>query len=254
MDTWARKTARLAQSADYLDRLQAIYPVAPKARVVAGSAIRDIQEAFRKRDREALLKTLLGLERFPYDESYAKYLRADPGAMARNPRTVRRICNLLFEMGVERIVAGITAPKEANTRRGHEFKRWIGAGFRFVKIKSFQSLSQGVAFLDAPDTDLRDFANAALGAGFSKRPDFVAKAGTRYVIGEAKFLSDEGGNQRAAFRDAMAVAAHPTGSAIKVAVVDGIVWIKGSSFYRAIEASSIHIFSALLLKDFLESL
>ncbi len=253
MDTWAKKTARLARSGDYLDRLQVIYPVVPKARVVAERAIRDIEAAFKTRDRIALLKTLLDLERFPYDESYAKYLRADPGAIGRNPKTVARICDILFGMGVEKVVAGVTAPKEANTRRGNEFKQWINTRFRFVRAAPFRSSSRGVVFLDAPDTDLRDFANAVLGAGLSKRPDFVAKTGKKYVIGEAKFLSDEGGNQRAAFRDAMDVAAHPTGTAIKAAVVDGIVWIKGLSFYRAIESSSVHIFSALLLQDFLES-
>lgn len=254
MDTWAKKTARLAQSGDYLDRLQAIYPVVPKARVVPDHAIRDIAAAFKTGNRIVLLKTLLRLERFPYDESYAKYLRADPGAIARNPRTANRICDILFGMGVEKVIAGVTAPKEANTRRGNEFKRWSRGGFRFVGPGPFRSSNKGIAFLDAPDTDLRDFANATLGAGLSKRPDFVARAGKKFIIGEAKFLSDEGGNQRAAFRDAMDVAAHPTGTAIKVAVVDGIVWIRGSSFYRAIEASSIHIFSALLLKEFLESL
>lgn len=254
MDAWARKTARLAQTGDYLDRLQEIYPVVPKARAVPERAIQEIEEAFKKRDRVSLLKVLLRLERFPYDESYAKYLRADPTAIARNPKTVERICGILFGMGLEKVIAGVTAPKEANTRRGSEFKRWVRENFRFVAPRKFKDSESGVVFLDAPDTALRDFANSVLGAGLAKRPDLVAKAGKKFVIGEAKFLSDEGGNQSAAFRDAMAVAAYPTGTAVKVAVLDGVVWIRGSSFYRRIEASSVHIFSALLLKDFLHSL
>lgn len=149
---------------------------------------------------------------------------------------------------------GVTAPKEANTRKGSEFKRWARSNFEFTGLKRFQASKSGIVFLDAQDTELRNFANSAFGAGLAKRPDFIAKTGRKYVIGEAKFLSGEGGNQRAAFRDAMAVAAHPTGTAIKVAVLDGIVWIKRSSFYKSIEASSVHIFSALLLKDFLNAL
>ncbi len=254
MDTWARKTARLAQAGNYLDQLQEIYPVVPKGRVVPEYALREIEEAFKRRDRIALLKALLKLERFPYDESYAKFLRVDPAAVDRNPKTVDRICGILFDMGLEKVVAGATAPKEANTRRGSEFKRWARSNFRFIDRRQFQTSRSKVAFLDAPDTELRNFSNSVLGAGFAKRPDFVAKVDRKYVIGEAKFLSDEGGNQRAAFRDAMAVAAHPTGTAIKVAVLDGIVWIKGSGFYKSIDASSIHIFSALLLKDFLNAL
>lgn len=254
MDKWARKTARLAEKENYLDRLQDIYPVVPKERVVAKEVLDKIGAAFQKGDKVTLLNTLLHLERFPYDESYAKFLRADPGAIERNPKTVARICEILFGMGLEKVLAGVTAPKEANTRRGNEFKKWARTSFRFSGEKEFKAHKRGVVFLDAADTELRNFANAVLGAGFSKRPDFVAKVGKRYIIGEAKFLSDEGGNQRAAFRDATSVAAHPSGTAIKVAVLDGIVWIQGSSFFRAIEASSIHVFSALLLEEFLSSL
>lgn len=254
MDAWARKTARLAQTGNYLDRLQEIYPVVPKARVVPERAIQEIEGAFKKRDRVSLLKVLLRLERFPYDESYAKYLRADPNAITRNPRTVERICGILFEMGLEKVITGVTAPKEANTRRGTEFKRWAKENFKFVAPRAFKDSKSGVVFLNAPDTELRNFANSVLGAGLSKRPDFVAKARRKFVIGEAKFLSNAGGNQGRAFTDAMEVAAHPTGTAVKVAVLDGIVWIEGSSFYRRIEASSVHIFSALLLRDFLHSL
>lgn len=253
MDAWARKTARLAQTGDYLDQLQAIYPVAPKTRTVPERAVQEIREAFEKKDSASLLRVLLSLERFPYDESYAKYLRTDPAAIGRNPKTVDRICHILFGMGLDKVVEGVSAPKKANTGRGPEFKRWAKSQFRFADIKAFRTSKSGVVFLDASDTEVRDFANATLGAGLEKRPDFVAKSGKKFVIGEAKFLSDEGGNQRNAFRDAMDVAAHPTGKAIKVAVLDGIVWIRGSSFYKAIETSNVRAFSALLLKDFLRS-
>jgi hypothetical protein len=196
----------------------------------------------------------LSLERFPYDESYAKYLRTNPAAIARNPKTVDRICDILFGMGVEKVVEGVSAPKKANTGRGPEFNRWARAHFSFGDLKAFKASKSGVIFLDVSDTEVRDFANATLGAGLAKRPDFVAKSGGKFVIGEAKFVGDEGGNQRNAFNDAMAVAAYPTGTAVKVAVLDGVVWIKGSSFYKRIEASNVHIFSALLLKDFLRTL
>ncbi|MBI3615072.1 MAG: restriction endonuclease [Candidatus Omnitrophica bacterium] len=254
MDKWARKTVRLVKEGNYLDQLQEIYPVIPKARVVSEKNLLEIREAFAKKNASLLLNALLQLERFPYDESYAKFLRSDPTAIARNPKTVNRICEILFTMGLEKVMAGVTAPKEANTRRGSEFKRWAKDHFTFVGVKAFTLSKNGILFLDASDSELRNFANAILGAGLEKRPDFVARVDRKFVIGEAKFLSDEGGNQRAAFRDAISVAAHPSGRAVKVAVLDGIVWIEGSSFYRSIETSSIHIFSALLLNDFLGAL
>ena len=254
MDRWARKTARLAKESDYLDQLQEIYPVSPKARVVSAAIIRKVKKAFEEKDKGALLKALLKLERFPYKESYTAFFRADPTAMQRNPRTVDRICNLLFGMGWKKVEEGIRAPKDANTQRGNEFKRWTRAHFRFVKRAAFEASRRGVVFLDASDTDLRNFANSVLDAALKKRPDFVAKVGVTYVIGEAKFVASGGGNQNAGFLDATSVAGHPSGRAIKAAVLDGVVWIRGSSFYKTIEASNLHIFSALLLKNFLASL
>jgi len=126
--------------------------------------------------------------------------------------------------------------------------------FSFAEVERFKSSRAGILFLDAPEEILRNYANAELGAGLSKRPDFVAKVGRRYVIGEAKFLSDEGGNQRAGFRDAMSVAGQLSGKAAKVAVLDGVVWLKHTSYYKQLEQSSVYVFSALLLKDFLHSL
>lgn len=49
--------------------------------------------------------------------------------------------------------------------------------------------------LDVNEEVAKDFCNSVLKVGLTKRPDFVAKAGARYVIEEAKFLSAIGGNQ-----------------------------------------------------------
>jgi len=247
MNKWAERSALLAGEADYLDRLQGIYKVAiPKVREIPPKALNAVKEALAKKDKIALLNLLLDLKRFPYDESYAKFLRTDRGAIARNPKTVDRICKTLFLMGESGVIAGITTPKKANQQRGNEFKTWAMSKFAFTNIENFKAAKNRIVFLDASDTDVRNYANAILHAGLEKRPDFVAKSYGKHVVGEAKFLADEGGNQRGAFRNAMDVAGHPSGQAFKVAVLDGVIWIKGSSFYRLVETSSLYIFSALL--------
>ncbi len=255
MNTWARKTAELAQKGDYLDRIYTVYPSEPKPRSVSPKILEEITAAYKKGNRVMLLNTLLDQERFPFDDSYVAFLRADRQAIGRNPETMGRLCKTLFKMGLPKILKGVKAPIVANRRRGAQFKQWAQSHFKYVKSGKFEVSKSGIVFLHASDKDLRDYANARFGAGLKKRPDFVAKVGNKFIVGEAKFLSETGGEQGGGFEDAVTVAAHPASGAVKVSVLDGIVWLeKGSGFYQFIENSSLNIFSALLLKEFLASL
>jgi len=62
---------------------------------------------------------------------------------------------------------------------------------------------KGIAFLQGSDAQLKDFANTVLDCDLDKGPDFLTKVGKRYMIGEAKFLTDYGGHQNAQFEDAL---------------------------------------------------
>lgn len=254
MNSWAKKSSKIAAEQNYLDRLQEIYPSVPGSRKVSSNVLRQIRLAVKNRNRTSLLEILLDLDKFPYDESYKQFLKNDRGAIKRNPRTVDRICAALFKMGSEGIIAGVTAPKVPNQTRGHQFRTWAEKNFRFVGRSQFVKSSHGVCFLDDSDEGLRNYANSELGAGLAKRPDFVAKSGKKHVVGEAKFLSNEGGNQNAGFKDAMGVAGQVSGRAVKVAILDGIVWLKTTSYYRQIDTSNVNVFSALLLDKFLKSI
>jgi len=158
-------------------------------------------------------------------------------------------------MGIEGVVAGVTQPKEANTRRGNQFRDWARNNFRWVSLMEFRASHTGVVMLDASELDARNFCNTVMGVGISKRPDIVAKSNNRYIVGEAKFLSSTGGNQGRAFDDGMNLATNSSGNAYKIFVLDGIHWIEtGSDQYRRIEYGTAAVFSALLLEDFLNSL
>jgi hypothetical protein len=194
------------------------------------------------------------LEKFPYKDSYIAFLRKDRTAIERNPQTVRRICNRLYDMGIENVIAGLTKPKEANTRRGNQFRDWTKRQFTRVSIDQFRVSTSGVILLDANEHEARDFCNTEMGVGITKRPDIVAKSGRKYVIGEAKFLSSTGGNQGRAFDDGMALATNNSGSAFKIFILDGIYWIEhGSEQHRRIEYGTAAVFSVLLLKEFLNN-
>lgn len=254
MNEWATRTLKLVENEDYLDRLQSIYPHEDVERDVEDNVLDSIRSAFEERHNTPLLNTLLDLEKFPYKDSYVGFLRRDRGAIERNPQTVARICNRLYDMGIDGVIMGATAAKEANTRRGNQFANWTRSKFKFVSEFEFKKSGNGIVMLDASEATARDFCNKEMGVGIAKRPDMVAKSGRRYVIGEAKFLSSTGGNQGRGFEDGMKLATNAEGRTHKVFVLDGIHWIeKGSAQHKQIDYSNAQVFSALILEDYLRS-
>ncbi|MDE3058220.1 MAG: restriction endonuclease, partial [Bacteroidota bacterium] len=97
--------------------------------------------------------------------------------------------------------------------------------------------------------------NTHLNLGMSKRPDFVAKSRKKYIVGEAKFLSSLGGDQGRGLDDALKLALNPSGRSYKVVIVDGVLWISpGSQEFKKVEHANAPIFSALLLKEYLQDI
>jgi len=99
-----------------------------------------------------------------------------------------------------------------------------------------------------------DFAKEELGYKHNKGLDFVARFNGKYVIGEAKFLTDFGGHQNAQFNDAISTIKTKNVKAIKIAILDGVLYIKGKNkMYKAITETykDYNIMSALVLRDFL---
>jgi len=255
MNEWAAKTVTLARDSDYLDKLYEVYPNEPLAREVSQSAIERVEQYYKESDFESLLNQLLDFEKFPYKDSYISFLRKDRDAIKRNPATVKRICDILYEMGINGIKEGVSQPKEANTRRGQQFRNWLYRKFKAEKIDNFKKTTNAVVLLDAKERQAKDFCTTELGLAISKRPDIVAKAGKNYIVGEAKFLTSTGGNQGRGFDDAIKLATNPSGSAFKIFILDGVLWIEsGSKEFKQISYSGMTAFSSLLLEDFLNSL
>lgn len=85
----------------------------------------------------------------------------------------------------------------------------------------------------------------------------MGRFGGKYVIGEAKFLSDFGGHQDAQLEDALLTVQDEGTRTIKVAILDGVVWLKTQNKMHTTvtrDFADENIFSALLLRDFLYSL
>lgn len=240
-----------------MDDLFQVYPTIPEGiRELDGELWKGVEKAFEKRNNVALLKNLLKLDLFPIKDSYVAYLKRDKTALERNPATTARLSGRLYEMGLDTIYTRCSEPKETNRQIGPLFKRWLkkkALGIEPVKLEEFLK-AKGNAILDASDAEMMAFAREHLDYKHNKGLDFIGRFNGKYIIGEAKFLTDFGGHQNAQFNDAIATVKTKGVKAITVAILDGVLYIKGNNkMYKDITGryKSENIMSALVLREFL---
>ena len=104
---------------------------------------------------------------------------------------------------------------------------------------------------------MMNFADKYLGYKHNKGLDFVGRFNKKFVVGEAKFLTDFGGHQNAQFNDSISTIQAEGVDATKIAVLDGVLFIKGrNKMYKAITETykDQNILSALVLREFLYNL
>jgi hypothetical protein len=260
MNRWIELSIEYANQRSYLDDLFQVYPTIPEG-------IRDINEEiwagvekyFNSKKNDALIRELLKLDLFPIKDSYIAYLKRDNSAIDRNPRTINRICGRLYEMGLDKIFERCSEPKETNRQIGPMFREWLrnkSLGITPVDLSEFIA-NDNDAILDASDNAMMDFARNNLGYHHNKGLDFVARFNNKYIIGEAKFLTDFGGHQNAQFNDAISTIKTKGVCATKLAILDGVLYIKGNNkMYKSITKNykDYNIMSALVLREFLYQL
>lgn len=261
MNIFTERSIELASQKDYLDQLFTIYPLSPdNIREIQKDVWKEIKNLYNKNDNEALLKALLKLKLFPVKDSYVPFFRRDPSAISRNPKTVNRICGRVRELGLDNIYKRISEPKETNRQIGPLFKRWIDSGVLGLTPVSENDFlkNDNDAILSGSDTELKNFAKEHLNfeRNNDKGFDFIGRFNKNYIIGEAKFITDEGGHQNDQFLDAVSILDQKgRNDIITVAILDGVLYIKSKKkMYKAISEHNQNIMSALMLRDFLYSL
>jgi len=257
MNKWIEYSIQYANQRSYLDDLFRVYPTIPYG-------IRDINEnkwakaekAFNQKNNVLLIESLLKLDLFPIKDSYIAYLKRDKTAIERNPKTINRICGRLYELGLDKLYEKCSEPKETNRQIGPMFKDWMktkALGLMPICLEDFIA-SDNDAILDAGDKVMMDFAKEKLNYHHKKGLDFVGRFNGKYVIGEAKFLTDFGGHQNAQFNDAISTIETKGVKAIKIAILDGVLYIQGKNKMHS-DLLTTHkdsnIMSALVLRDFL---
>jgi len=257
MNKWTKLSIEYANQRSYLDDLFQVYPTIPEGiREINKENWAEVERSFNKKDNDLLIRELLKFDLFPIKDSYIAYLKRDSNAIDRNPRTINRICGRLYEMGLDKIFERCSEPKETNRQIGPMFRDWLNnksLGVTPVPLETFLSNDKD-AILNAGDNALMNFAREHIGYKHNKGLDFVGRFNKQYVIGEAKFLTDFGGHQNAQFNDAISTIEAKGVRAVKVAILDGVLFIEGKNkMYKSITESSkdYNIMSALVLREFL---
>ncbi len=232
MNKWTKLSIEYANQRSYLDDLFQVYPTIPEGiRAIDDTIWKEVEKEFKKKNNVSLVTELLKLDLFPIKDSYIAYLKRDKASIERNPKTINRISGRLYEMGLDKIFEKCSEPKETNRQIGPMFKDWLNKkalGIQPVSIDEFTA-NNNDAILDASDKIMTDFAKEYLNYSHNKGLDFVARFNGKYVIGEAKFLTDFGGHQNAQFNDAISTIETPKVKAIKIAILDGVLYIKGKN-------------------------
>jgi hypothetical protein len=256
MNYWTKLSFEYANQRTYLDDLFAVYPTIPEGiREIDRSAWARIETAFNNKQDTTLLNELLELDLFPIKDSYVAYLKRDPSAANRNPATVARLCSRLYEMGLNEVYKRSSEPKETNRQIGPLFKRWVQKGVlgaKLMDVKEFSSTETN-GILNGSDRELLVYAHEHLNYNRDKGLDLVARFNSKLVIGEAKFLTDFGGHQNAQFSDAIETLDTQDVRAVKIAILDGVLYIPGKNkmFRFLCEHPEYNILSTLVLCEFL---
>ena len=257
LNRWIELSIDFANQRNYLDELYMVYPIIPEGiREIDRDKWTKIEKAYNEEKKEELLKLLLSLDLFPIKDSYVAFLKRDRSAIDRNPETVNRLYGRLRELGLTGIWEHSSEPKETNRQIGPLFKRWIKRGVLGVPLLGLDDFERndGNAVLDASDREMLEFAKRKFGYNRDKGLDFVARFNQKYVIGEAKFLTDFGGHQNAQFEDALSTLTVETNNVMNIAILDGVLYIKGNNkMYKTLteKYSEYNIMSALVLREFL---
>lgn len=260
MNHWTELSIEYANQKNYLDDLFRVYPTIPEGiRSIDKLCWSDVEKYYDKKNNLKLVDALLNLDLFPIKDSYVAYLKRDKTALKRNPQTINRLAGRLYGLGLEKLFERCCEPKETNRQIGPLFKRWVCGGNLGVPVLDIQSFSNSTtnAILNASDSEMMNWARNNVNYQRNKGLDFVARFNGKYVIGEAKFLTDFGGHQNAQFNDAIDTITDSNIKAITVAILDGVLYIPGrNKLYLDItnRYNKCNILSALVLNEFLYSL
>jgi len=273
MNIWTQKTLQLVKTKAYLDMLMDIYPAVPSAREPLPNNIRQkIVNLYKQNKGKELVELLLDLRGYPFpiEHPYASLLRhlnktERKRILSKNPKLIQTLSDLLFNLGLNKILTGIQRPPDINRQMGPAFQNWLK---RFFTQKNYAKFLKDlnacpddkICFLDGRDEEIGRYITHNLGITIDDegvRRDLLVKVGKIYVVGETRFLSTPGGSQTRDLGKTISfvekVMELGRKDFIAIALIDGIVWFHKPYVEEITKRAKkdIVIMSALVLEDFL---
>lgn len=263
LNEWVSKSIDLFQNTSYLDNISEIYPleIATPERIEP-TLRRNIVRYHQSRNTNELINLLLTIDKFPYEDPIWYMIKNIQGCLTNNPKQVERIAKSLYAMTAEETVVRLESPPKLNTQIGPMFNLWLRNNFELLSLEEFRNSSEGVFVLNESEEIAKNFLIEELIQNVEKRPDLVAKINNQYVIGEAKWIGQPGGNQDKQVEEVLQFCRNQRGAVLRIGIVDGFPW----SLYNTrgnlinfktsvlIQESEYDILSALLLEDYLNSI
>lgn len=246
---------------DYIDQLHEVYPVQelPPVHVPDEEWAQILHYKKHGTDQELVwlvVERLKQGKRFPIDDKRVGTFMENPQQIYYARRAVRSLAKQVRGLKTERLYEELTRPPADSRVMRDQFSKYLrklGAseGWAVCTPEEFENRDQEVAILDGDDNFLRDYAREHFGFTGTKGIDLVMRVGNQYLVGEAKFLSRDGGSQNNQLKDALFVGEHkyPT-NVFGLAIADGVYLMNDGGKYRQmIQDTDADVISALQIKD-----
>lgn len=263
LNPWVQESINLFNDESYLDRIAAVYNYSADQPVrIEDNLRRQIRIAHNTRNDEALIRLLSQLDKFPYDEPFWYLLKNAPDFIDNNPEQVHRIAQILYSMTDEEVVVRIESQPKLNQQTGPMFNNWLMETFEVLNLEEFKESDSGKFVLSESEETGKNFLINDLNQNVSKRPDLIAKVDNRYIIGEAKWIGQSGGNQYKSVDEVLKFCRNQRNNVLRIGIIDGYPWVtrkaSGSIVNDRIcvevQESTYNMMSALLLDDYFDSL
>lgn len=253
----------LFEKAAYLDAIQAVHPFeATPAAPLPDGVRRSLVAAHQGRRTAELFSLLRSLDKFAYEDPVWYLLRNVHGCFDRNPAQVKRIEAALYQLTSDEMLRRIETAPDLNRQTGPMFAKWLRRTFAMLPSGPFQASREGIWILDATEDDAMRLVGDLFDQDLRKRPHLVAKVNGTYVLGEAKWIGQPGGNQSKQVNEVLEFCRQQKGLVRRIGIVDGFPWaVRNASGAQIsnkeavlVQEAPFDVLSALLLQEYLESL
>ncbi len=263
LNPWVKRSIELFEKTAYLDNIHQVYPFKiSKSKEITDTVRREIIQSHQSRNTKKLINLLKSQTKFPYDDPIWYLLKTVKNGLTNNPKQIQRIAKNLYSLTADETVARLESPPKSNQQSGSMFSNWMRKKFRFIGPNKFKSSRNGIFMLDASEENGKQFVINILKQKIEKRPDLIVKVNTQYIIGEAKWIGQSGGNQGKAVTEVLLFCKGQRGSVKRIGIVDGCSWatynvngyLLNNKEQVLIQESESDILSALQLQKYLDQL